>query len=185
MYVKTDGQGGVLEYPYTLQQLKADNPNVSFPFPWPVDFDASDWDVFPVEEVAAPAPVSADNLVVEDGPVFTGSVWQQAWVERAPLFEELSEVKQAKRAAIKQQMALQIKLSAISAGLSEEDYELINEQDAFTAAVMAYMVANAFTNFRTDLTSIRQHARSLLNAVNAATTLTGVAAIDEATGWTA
>lgn len=69
--------GGVVEtYPYSYGQLRAANPNVSFPAE-PGDWLASH-DVYPVEETARPdAPFDKD--LVEGAPEFRNGAWRQTW----------------------------------------------------------------------------------------------------------
>lgn len=75
MYVKTtNGEAGK----YTLAQLRADNPNVSFPNPLP-DEVAARWDVYPLTASPQPEFDPLSETVVEDAPRSIGGIWTQTW----------------------------------------------------------------------------------------------------------
>lgn len=76
MYVKIIN-GAVAAYPYSADDLKADNPNVSFPVN-PTDADLVDFNAATVQETAAPTVGYAKN-VVEGVPALQGGVWVQTW----------------------------------------------------------------------------------------------------------
>lgn len=77
-YVKTNGEGSVEQYPYSLAQLQNAYPNVSFPDPMP-DSTAAEYDVFPVEDTPAPTynPMT-ENISLID-PIYTNNRWVQQW----------------------------------------------------------------------------------------------------------
>jgi len=71
--------GVIQSYPYSVQQLKADNPTVSYPRN--MDDEAlATHDVYPVELLEAPA-IDAETEVVEKNaaPLFNGVGWQLGW----------------------------------------------------------------------------------------------------------
>ena len=183
MYVLTDGATTVVEYPYTLQKLKQDNPNVSFPSAFPADWDGSDFNVFPVVETPEPAPSSPDVIVEEANPQFVDPDWVQVWVERAPNTSELDAVKDLKRRNIRGVFADKINDAALAAGINQDNLDLIDQTSNFAASVMSYLIANNSQGFRDNVNLCRQNAQSLMQAVNAATTLSEVDAVDPTTGW--
>lgn len=68
-------------YPYSIAQLKRDNPNVSFPAEIGTDLLAQ-FDVFAVTPTARPAPSDAiTKNVVEAEPESVQGVWTQQWEE--------------------------------------------------------------------------------------------------------
>lgn len=181
-YVKTDGGTTVVQYPYPIEQIRKDNPNVSFPDDLSVMADFSDWDVFPVTEVAKPDPVNPDQVVDEGDPVFT-TEWTQNWIERAPTQSEFNAAYIQKRRAIRAEFGERIDNAAIAAGFDQSDIDLINSVATFNAAVMSYLLADNSLPFRQNVASLRQHAKTLLQSASAATTLSQIAAIDETAGW--
>lgn len=69
--------GAVAEYPYSLSQLRTDNPDTSFSSDPPTDVLAT-WGVFKVEPSAKPDPTITQSPA-EDVPVLSNGVWTQAW----------------------------------------------------------------------------------------------------------
>ena len=75
MYIKLKN-GTIEKYPYSVNDLKKDNPQVSFPDTLS-DATLSDFQVFQVQKV--PMPAAPDANVVEGDPVLEGGVWKQSW----------------------------------------------------------------------------------------------------------
>jgi hypothetical protein len=69
--------GAIEKYPYSLADLRNDNPQVSFPFPID-DVILAGWNVFPVAATTAPE-IDYTKVLTEGAPVFDG-VWKQTWV---------------------------------------------------------------------------------------------------------
>lgn len=80
--------GVVADYPYTYAQLRADNPNVSFPSE-PGEWLA-EYDVYPVADTPQPPSTLTSNFV-EGTPVLAGGVWTQAWDEVAASPEQIAK----------------------------------------------------------------------------------------------
>jgi hypothetical protein len=74
MYLKFSND--IITYPYTIQQLREDNPNVSFPAEMNNEF-LSEWDVFEIENV--PAPINYTKDIVEGTPTLIDNKWYQSW----------------------------------------------------------------------------------------------------------
>jgi hypothetical protein len=77
-------------YPYTLTDLRRDNPGVSFPRDM-ANFDASPWHCYPVQDTAPPeAPGKVAQRLM---PVQIDGVWQERWeLVDAPLEPVPNEV---------------------------------------------------------------------------------------------
>lgn len=87
-YAKVNDSGTVTQYPYTLADLKSDNPNTSFPKTFLED--ASNRAEHKVEAVTAKAGVIKDGHdLVETTPVRDGSNLVQAWNYVAKSKEEM------------------------------------------------------------------------------------------------
>jgi len=71
-------------YPYTLTDLKRDNPEVSFPADM-TNFDASDWYCYPVQDT--PPPEAPGMVAVRIMPVQIDGVWYEQW-ELEPYTQE-------------------------------------------------------------------------------------------------
>lgn len=76
MYIKNTGDTAI--YPYSLEDLRRDNPNVSFPL-FPSAEDLALYDVFPVSSV--PKPTVNDSCKVTEGvPELRDGAYFQVWV---------------------------------------------------------------------------------------------------------
>ena len=92
-YVKLNEQGAIERYPYTLTDLRRDNPNTSFPR----ELEASSLEGFNLYPVAGEPP-SFDATVgelVEQDPALVDGQWQRQW-SIVPLSAE--EIQQRLRA---------------------------------------------------------------------------------------
>lgn len=77
------------KYPYTIGDLRKDNPNTSFPSIIPDDVLA-EFGVIKVNSIDKPITDYTKN-VIESDPVFDGSSWVQVWVVADASQEEINE----------------------------------------------------------------------------------------------
>lgn len=82
--------GVVLKYPYSLTDMRIDNPNVSFPADVS-DAIAADFNTFPIAEVAAPTYDPDTQTLVWVNPTYANGVWTQQWRVDALTPEEIAE----------------------------------------------------------------------------------------------
>ena len=81
MYVKITN-GSVDTYPYSIGQLRRDNPNTSFPKKIPNETLAS-WGVYPVLQAPKPEPSGEYKTVVANGVTTDANGnWVNAWTEQ-------------------------------------------------------------------------------------------------------
>jgi hypothetical protein len=76
MYIKT--LNGAYEKPYSIGQLRKDNPNTSFP-KYPTDELLAEWNVYPLTSSSQPPYNPATEKVVDDTPVNQNGRWTQVW----------------------------------------------------------------------------------------------------------
>lgn len=78
-----------IKYPYSIWDLRNDNPNVSFAAdPAPADLAA--YHVYPV--IPSPRPADSRELrAVEAEPIRTDEGWRQVWTVREATPEEIEE----------------------------------------------------------------------------------------------
>lgn len=88
--------------PYTIRQLRLDNPNVSFPASPDNDLLA-EWGVVPVEAQPMPEFDPATHRTVLLEPVEAGGKWVQNWDVRSLTEHELSQRAEDARQAWKEQ----------------------------------------------------------------------------------
>jgi hypothetical protein len=74
MYLKFSND--TITYPYTIQQLREDNSNVSFPAEMSNQFLA-EWDIFEINNV--PAPIDYTKNITEGTPILIDGKWYQSW----------------------------------------------------------------------------------------------------------
>lgn len=87
-FVKTDGNGNVVTYPYKLAELVTDNPKVSFPCCFSEEL-AAEWDVFPVIEEEKPVYAERiQNCMRNSQPTLDGGNWTVSWTVSNKTAEE-------------------------------------------------------------------------------------------------
>jgi hypothetical protein len=76
MYIKTTN--GAYEKPYSIGQLRKDNPNTSFP-KYPTDALLAEWGVYPVQSAPKPDYNPSTQKVIEGHPINQAGSWVQTW----------------------------------------------------------------------------------------------------------
>ena len=90
MDIKVDGSNNIVQYPYTLGNLRADNPNISFPADSMSRADIrSSYNIHTVHPVTRPAD-TATTYQQFGSPVWNGSQWNESWVAVEYTAEELT-----------------------------------------------------------------------------------------------
>ena len=90
MYVKIIN-GSVSIYPYPIEQIYRDNPNVSFPANIKSVLLA-EYGVFPVTETDQPSYTPrTQNIAQETTPTLVGDVWTVGWTVTDKTAEEITE----------------------------------------------------------------------------------------------
>ena len=98
MYVLAPNQS-VEKYPYTIGQLRRDNPNTSFPRN-PSSETLAHFGVYPVTRKDRPEHDDITQTVTEDQPKFVSGKWQQAWTVSDASAEQVEQRKAQRRQAI-------------------------------------------------------------------------------------
>ena len=91
MYIKVSGS--VTTYPYTIQNLKSDNPNISFPNIL-TDSVLNDFNVYSVVQVENGGDYTKNY--VEGTPTQSGSLYLQNWTESDASSEDIETRKNEK-----------------------------------------------------------------------------------------
>ena len=87
MYVKATN-GAVDQYPYTIGQLRRDNPNVSFPKVIP-EAMLADWDVYPVAVEDRPSYGNGETVDQNSAPTLSDGSWSVGWTKRDKTQDEI------------------------------------------------------------------------------------------------
>lgn len=94
MYIKLKN-GSIDKYPYSINQLKQDNKDTSFPAEMSNE-RLADWDVFPVVPTDTPSITYKQN-VSEGTPVNDNGVWKQTWIVTDKSVEEISAIQESNK----------------------------------------------------------------------------------------
>lgn len=95
MYIKIkDNQ--IDKYPYSINQLKQDNPDTSFPAQMS-DERLVEWNVYPVAQTEHPQ-VDYTKNVAEGEPQLIGNKWTQIWLVTDKPQTEIDEIETSLRA---------------------------------------------------------------------------------------
>ena len=97
-YVKTASDGSLLQYPYTLADLRLQNKNTS----WPTQISdevAADFGVFPV--TPAPQPVDNYTINLQRTAIKQGNKWLEQWIETPATPEQITERTNGKAAGVR------------------------------------------------------------------------------------
>jgi hypothetical protein len=82
--------GAVEKYPYTIGNLRKDNPNTSFP-KRPSDEMLEGWNVYVVARVDRPDVDYITQNLTEGAPVLVDGQWQQTWVITDATSDEVAQ----------------------------------------------------------------------------------------------
>jgi hypothetical protein len=91
-------------YPYSIGQLRKDNPQVSFPKN-PTDALLASYNVYPVTATERPVYDPITQNLTEGAPTLTAGVWTQIWAVTEATPEEVEQRKADQLASLKQQRA--------------------------------------------------------------------------------
>lgn len=162
MYAKVKN-GKVIQYPYNLSQLRAENPNTSFPKN-PPDEVLADFGIVIVGEGTRPE-YNPETQKVEEvrEPVFSGNRWVRQYVVKDLTFEEKSLILQVERKRMRVfKRALNLALSQLPVTFSPTLSAAFPDAPNLLAAVDMYEETldpyNPFRLARRDITEyVRVH----------------------------
>jgi hypothetical protein len=100
MYIKVSGS--VVAYPYTLDNLRSDNPNVSFPKNLTDDVLSSFY-TFKVKMIPIDIDEDYQHNYIEGTPTQSGSLYVQNWIITDATSEEIEQRKEEKWTDVRMQ----------------------------------------------------------------------------------
>lgn len=131
MYVKLSN-GAVDQYPYTVGDLRRDNPNTSFPKN-PSNDTLADWDVYPVTMLDVPSYTARTQSVeMQATPTLNGSTWEIGYNVVDKTAEQITDYDN--------QQAM-INRSSRDTLLAETDWWALPDSPDMTSAQTAYRQA--------------------------------------------
>lgn len=143
-----------ITYPYSIRQLRRDNPQVSFPREMP-DERLADWGVYRVAKVEQPVYDPETQALEEGQPVQVEGIWTQVWNVRSLTPEELkSRVPQS----ITKRQARQ---ELIEAGLVGAVENAINSIEDATQKALMFSWWNDSQNYERDRPELAAMATSI------------------------
>ena len=97
MYYVKANNSSVVKFPYSIDDLKNDNPNTSFPVDVPTA-TLADWDVYPVEVNPKPDVAPDQDAVVNSMPDYVNEVWVLGWTVQQKTAQEIAQLADEVRA---------------------------------------------------------------------------------------
>jgi hypothetical protein len=101
MYVLAPNQT-VEIYPYSIGDLRRDNPNTSYPRN-PSDATLANWNLFPVTDKPTPTYNPATQNCNQINPTLVAGKWELAWAVTPATPEQIAERTSAKATEVRQQ----------------------------------------------------------------------------------
>jgi len=95
-YVKAEGSS-VTKFPYSIDDLKNDNPNTSFPVDIP-NSTLADWKVYPVQVGPKPEVNPDQDAVLKDMPDYINNGWVLGWLVKQKTDQEIAQLADEVRA---------------------------------------------------------------------------------------
>lgn len=87
MYILTD-DSAVLKFPYSVEELRSDNPNTSFPLLMSEE-ELAEWGVFTVEDQDPPAFNEQNESIEIAAPTLEDGEWVREWLVTPASEEEI------------------------------------------------------------------------------------------------
>lgn len=86
----------VIEYPYSIDKMRSDNPQTSFPLEMSAE-ELAEWGVFAVEEQDPPSYSEQTESIELQPPALVNGVWIRSWLVTKASLEEINSrtIKQA------------------------------------------------------------------------------------------
>ena len=131
----------VAQYPYTIGNLRRDNPTTSFP-KRPNNALLAEWGMQPVTKTDRPTVDHTKNMV-EGTPVLTNGTWTQVWETTDATAEEIAERTEQKANSVRSQR---------DNLLADSDWRVIKAQETGTAMSVEWVA------YRQALRDITDHA---------------------------
>ena len=141
IYVKAINNA-VVKYPYSLGDMLADNPTVSFAQPISLE-TAAEFNTFLVEEVPEPSYDPRTQNLIATNPDFVGGIWVQTWAVEEATPEEIAQRLEQKRQSMNV-TPFQAKAALLDADLLDDIEALIADPLTDRVVVLAWNNAIQF-----------------------------------------
>ena len=103
----------VIEYPYSVEKLRSDNPETSFPAVMSEE-ELAAWGVYPLAEEAVPAFNEATEQLEERMPTFENGIWASNWIIKELSAEERKKTTENKANSIRMERNKRLKETDIT-----------------------------------------------------------------------
>jgi len=142
MYIKTNQNNDILQYPYSLTDLRLSHPGTSFP-EIITDELAGEFGVVFVNETSIPSYNSETEKLVEKDPIFQNGQWSRVW-EVVQLTQEEIDANNESRRGSMIVSRFQAKTAVYNAGLLDDIESLINNANTDPVIKFAWNDAQEF-----------------------------------------
>ncbi|NBU94031.1 MAG: hypothetical protein EBS18_05780 [Actinobacteria bacterium] len=95
-------ESNIIEYPYSVEKLRSDNPQTSFPVVM-TDSELAEWGVYSVTEEPAPSFNEANEQLEKAEPRLVNGVWSVGWIVSQASAEEINRRFLLKAASIRKE----------------------------------------------------------------------------------
>lgn len=129
---------GSTSYPYSVAQLRRDNPGTSFPDAMP-DALLAEWGVYPVTPTERPTYDPAAQRLTEGTPEQIDGAWAQTWIVTDLTPEEIAAALEQWRASMFV-TPLQIRRALLQQGLLDDVTAFVESADLETRMAWEYAV---------------------------------------------
>ena len=92
----------IIEYPYSVEKLRSDNPQTSFPVVM-TDLELAEWGVYSVTEEPAPSFNEANEQLEKAEPRLVNGAWSVGWIVSKASAEEIDRRYMLKAASIRKE----------------------------------------------------------------------------------
>jgi len=107
----------ISKFPYSLEELRNDNPNTSFPLQMSEE-ELAEWDVFTVEYQDPPAFNEQTESIELDAPALVDGKWVRGWIVTPAIEEEIENRRLIKADSVRIQR---------DRALTKTDYTQLND----------------------------------------------------------
>lgn len=116
---------GIAQYPYSLTQLRADNPGTSFPMEMPNE-RLAEWGVHPVTQTDPPEYDPQTHVIFQDGAMYNeaNQRWETVWVVKPIPIPDIVSMRQGRLAMLATPYGQGSLLDAVDLGIMSISNEI-------------------------------------------------------------
>lgn len=141
MYVLLDQTGAVKTYPYSVAQLRKDNPDTSIPKS-PSDDLLADFGVYPVADTPAPVTTDAEKAYHTGNVTLVNGQWEREWAVRDKTAGELEQEREQRKTQLNSERDRRISGGFVWSGYTfQSDADSRENISGAATSAVAYIVS--------------------------------------------